>query len=124
MAFYCQLLVVMLNKGSTVFRMKENNLNFLDNGLPLESGNFEISSNEISKFREFCYYIDKKPSELTEVELVKYYELFKLHEKDEEPNKTVFCPRCGKEIIFEEHGNSYEIRCSTKGCIKMTFRGI
>ena len=29
-----------------------------------------------------------------------------------------------KEIIFEEHGNSYEIRCSTEGCIKMTFRGI
>lgn len=52
--------------------MKENNLNFLDNGLPLESGNFEISSNEISKFREFCCYLGKKPSELTEVELIKY----------------------------------------------------
>lgn len=34
------------------------------------------------------------------------------------------CPRCGNEIICEEIGNSYAIRCKTDNCIKAEFRGI
>jgi hypothetical protein len=34
------------------------------------------------------------------------------------------CPRCGNEIICEEKGNSYTIRCKTQNCIKTDFRGI
>ncbi len=34
------------------------------------------------------------------------------------------CPRCGNGIIVEETGNSYTIRCNSKGCISLDFRGI
>ncbi len=34
------------------------------------------------------------------------------------------CPRCGNEIIIEEIGNSYSIKCKTKNCIRADFRGI
>lgn len=34
------------------------------------------------------------------------------------------CPRCGNEIIIEEYGSSYVVRCKTDGCIKLTSRGI
>ncbi len=34
------------------------------------------------------------------------------------------CPRCGKEIICEEKGASYTIRCKTQNCIRMDVRGV
>ena len=34
------------------------------------------------------------------------------------------CPRCGNEIILEEAGSSYSVRCKTSNCIKADFRGI
>lgn len=49
------------------------NLDFLDVGLPLESGNFETASNEIAKFRKYCESLGKKPEQLTEEELKKFY---------------------------------------------------
>ena len=40
------------------------------------------------------------------------------------PKETVFCPRCGNEIILMQYGNSYEMKCKTKGCIAASVRGI
>lgn len=34
------------------------------------------------------------------------------------------CPRCGNEIIVEETGNSYTVKCKTQNCIFMDYRGI
>ena len=34
------------------------------------------------------------------------------------------CPRCGNEIIIEEEGNSYSVKCKTPNCIHADFRGI
>ncbi len=53
------------------------NLDFLDNGLPLVSGNYEKSVEEITRFRLYCKKIGKKPSELTERELNDYHKLIK-----------------------------------------------
>lgn len=51
-------------------------------------------------------------------------DLAALHKKEEHPEKQVFCPRCGEEIGFRSVGNSYEVKCPTKDCIKLTVRGI
>jgi len=32
------------------------------------------------------------------------------HEKFEHPEKTVLCPRCGSEVIYEVCGNSIAIQ--------------
>ena len=37
-----------------------------------------------------------------------------LEMKEMNPSKTVLCPRCGKEQLYREVGNSYEIKCQTK----------
>lgn len=34
------------------------------------------------------------------------------------------CPRCGNEIVIEESGTSYTVKCKTSNCIKADFRGI
>ena len=34
------------------------------------------------------------------------------------------CPRCGNEIIIEEMGLSYAVKCKTNDCICAEFRGI
>lgn len=34
------------------------------------------------------------------------------------------CPRCGNEIVVEEVGNSYSVKCKTPNCISMDYRGI
>ena len=34
------------------------------------------------------------------------------------------CPRCGNEIIIENNGSGYAVRCKSKDCIKAEFRGI
>lgn len=51
-------------------------------------------------------------------------ELEALDYKAKHKNEVVKCPRCGKELIYREIGNSYEVECSTVGCIIMTVRGI
>lgn len=47
-----------------------------------------------------------------------------LDEKMNHPERVVYCPRCGKEIVFRAVGNSSEAKCQTEGCIKETFRGL
>lgn len=47
-----------------------------------------------------------------------------LHEKEEAPQKEVLCPRCGKELIFLRKGNSYMVKCVSRGCIMLNFRGL
>lgn len=47
-----------------------------------------------------------------------------LHEKARTPEAKVLCPRCGKELKYRSVGNSYEVKCSTEGCIAMTCRGL
>lgn len=34
------------------------------------------------------------------------------------------CPRCNNEVLIEETGTSYTVRCKTLNCIKADFRGI
>lgn len=34
------------------------------------------------------------------------------------------CPRCGNEIIIQDEGSSYSVKCKTKNCIEAEFRGI
>ena len=34
------------------------------------------------------------------------------------------CPRCRNEIIIEEIGKSYSVRCKTENCISLDYRGI
>ena len=34
------------------------------------------------------------------------------------------CPRCGNEIIIENKGSSYSVKCMTQECIRADFRGI
>ena len=34
------------------------------------------------------------------------------------------CPRCGNGFDFSQKGTSYQIKCKTDGCIKITSRGI
>ena len=53
------------------------NLDFLDNGLPLESGNYKKSTEEMSRFIGYCKKVGKMPSELTEQELSDYHKLIK-----------------------------------------------
>ena len=48
-------------------------LDFLDNGLPVESGNWENGSKDVSAFRAYCNSIGKRASELTEEELNAFY---------------------------------------------------
>ena len=37
---------------------------------------------------------------------------------------NIRCSRCGNEIIVEEKGNSYTIKCKTSNCISLDYRGI
>ncbi len=34
------------------------------------------------------------------------------------------CPRCGNEIVVEELGKSYTVKCKTPNCIFLDYRGI
>ena len=39
-------------------------------------------------------------------------------------HSVLVCPRCGNEFDFSKKGTSYQIKCKTDGCIKITSRGI
>lgn len=47
-----------------------------------------------------------------------------LNEKLNDPNKTVKCPRCGKNILVDRFGNSYHVYCESRNCIENKIRGI
>ncbi len=47
-----------------------------------------------------------------------------LQEKLDNPSKTVKCPRCGNEIIYEKRGNSIAVECKTSKCIAGGIRGL
>lgn len=47
-----------------------------------------------------------------------------LREKFENPEKTVKCPRCGDEIIYEVRGNSIAVECKKPKCIYGGMRGL
>ncbi len=47
-----------------------------------------------------------------------------LHQKERNPQDKVICPRCGKELTYRSVGNSYEVKCPTENCIKLTCRGL
>jgi hypothetical protein len=47
-----------------------------------------------------------------------------LDEKLNNPEKTVKCPRCGNDIIYEKRGNSIAVECKTKNCIYGGIRGL
>ena len=66
----------------------------------------------------------KKIRKMTDVEFEKYLEFLVILEKACNPDIIVLCPRCGKELGYSRSGNSYEIKCSTEGCLKTTCRGI
>ncbi len=34
------------------------------------------------------------------------------------------CPRCNNDIIVEDVGNSYSVRCKTDNCLLLDYRGI
>ena len=53
--------------------LKISNLSFLDYGLPVEHTSDVDVSEEIAKFREYCRLPDKKPEQLTEEQLQRYY---------------------------------------------------
>ena len=44
--------------------------------------------------------------------------------KFDNPQKQVKCPRCGKEIIYEEYVNGIAVKCENKGCLYSALRGI
>lgn len=58
--------------------------------------------------------------------LARYTEadLSALHKKEMDPEAQIFCPRCGEELEFRSVGSSYEVKCPTDGCIKLTVRGV
>ncbi len=47
-----------------------------------------------------------------------------LRKKARNPQSKVLCPRCGKELTYRSVGNSYEVKCSTPGCIYDAVRGL
>ncbi len=47
-----------------------------------------------------------------------------LQEKLDNPSKSVKCPRCGNEIIYEKRGNSIAVECKTSKCIAGGIRGL
>ena len=47
-----------------------------------------------------------------------------LDKKINNPTAKVICPRCGKEIAYEEVGNSISVKCVSTGCIFGGIRGV
>lgn len=51
-------------------------------------------------------------------------ELEALLEKEEHPDREVHCPRCGNELLFEDRGSAFVVRCSQSDCLKAVGRGL
>lgn len=63
-------------------------------------------------------FFKKKPKKL------KQPEINAINAKLANPEAIVFCPRCAKLLKYYPVGNAAEVRCSTKGCIRGSSRGI
>lgn len=40
------------------------------------------------------------------------------------PKEKVICPRCGKELIYQEIGYSSRTKCETDNCLIFEIRGL
>lgn len=40
------------------------------------------------------------------------------------PSATVVCPRCGKELLFNDYSSFCEVKCSSSDCLHGVVRGI
>lgn len=47
-----------------------------------------------------------------------------LYKKAENPDAKILCPRCGGELLYKSVGASYQVKCETDGCLKLTVRGL
>ena len=47
-----------------------------------------------------------------------------LREKYDHPEKTVICPRCGKEIAWVKRNAGDGVKCPTEGCLFAGVYGI
>ena len=47
-----------------------------------------------------------------------------LMQKAKNPESDVVCPRCGAPLQYREVNASYEVKCKTTDCLKMTVRGL
>ena len=48
------------------------NLDFLDNGIPVEPGNEKVAHESMRRFRKYCESLGKRACDLTEEELEKF----------------------------------------------------
>ena len=85
---------------------------------------FELRERRYSRDYKDAVEDAKKIRKMTDEEFEQHLEYLAFREKESNPDKIVLCPRCGKELRYREAGKSYEIKCSTDDCIKMTCRGI
>ena len=51
-------------------------------------------------------------------------ELDALRKKENNTSAEVLCPRCGEALDYRAVGNSYEVKCPTRDCLKLTVRGL
>lgn len=51
-------------------------------------------------------------------------EISALDSKAEHPERNICCPRCGKDLIFEQKDASYTVFCATENCLYGCCRGI
>lgn len=51
-------------------------------------------------------------------------EVVAIESKINNPEEVVYCPRCGKELMYRSVGNSVEVKCDSLDCIKASIRGI
>lgn len=56
--------------------------------------------------------------------VLKEVERMAIRNKLSDPEKAVKCPRCGKELRYEEKGDSRVVICPTPRCIVGGERGI
>lgn len=63
-------------------------------------------------------FFKKKPKKL------KQPEINAINNKLAYPKAIVFCPRCGKKLEYFPVGNAAEVKCTSKGCIRGSSRGI
>ena len=47
-----------------------------------------------------------------------------LDRKLEHPEETVVCPRCGRNLEYQEKNGSRMVKCETDGCLRDGIRGI
>lgn len=83
---------------------------------PLPERNTNLNKEDKEKLKNLLQKYKNKPMSEKEYEA--------LEEKLNNPQKTVKCPRCGNDIIYEKRGNSIAIECKTRNCIFGGIRGL